>query len=201
MIDEASTAGITPVPNGQLATIVTYLEMTERIALTSHRPAGVELQEITTPDPHRYRALFRAVGRDWLWVSRLLLSDTELGRVIGATHTSIHVLHLDGQEAGLLELDSSAANTVEIAYFGLVPQAIGQGLGKWLMGQALEIAWQTPVERVWLHTCTLDHPSALPFYKGCGFAPYARGVEILDDPRHRGIYDRHAALHIPMLPI
>ena len=65
---------------------------------------------------------------------------------------------------------------MEIAYFGLTSAAQGQGLGRWLLGRAIDAAWTAGAEALWLHTCTLDHPAALPNYRARGFVPVAEEV-------------------------
>jgi GNAT superfamily N-acetyltransferase len=104
-----------------------------------------------------------------------------------------------GQEIGMLELDFRSPRQCEIAYFGLAPELNGRGEGRWLMGRALALAWRAGIERVWVHTCTLDSPRALGFYVAQGFRPYARAVETFTDPRLTGALPRTAAPQIPLL--
>jgi GNAT superfamily N-acetyltransferase len=99
----------------------------------------------------------------------------------------------------MLELDFRESGQCEIAYFGLVPELAGHGHGRWLMAQTLALAWVPGIERLWVHTCTLDHPSALNFYRAQGFVPFARAVETFDDPRLGGVLPRDAAPQIPLL--
>jgi GNAT superfamily N-acetyltransferase len=99
----------------------------------------------------------------------------------------------------MLELDFRVEGTCELSYFGLVPEVTGKGNGGWLMGHALALAWRAGVERVWVHTCTLDHPAALGFYQRHGFVPYKRMVETFDDPRVTGLIPAEAAPQIPLL--
>ena len=105
----------------------------------------------------------------------------------------------DGRDEGLLELDFREAGQCELAFFGVTAKLIGSGAGRWLMNRALELAWSRPVARVWVHTCTLDHPSALAFYQRSGFRPFRRQVEIADDPRLDGTVPRHVAKHVPII--
>ena len=86
---------------------------------------------------------------------------------------------------GLLELDFRQDGACELTFFGVVPEAIGIGAGRFLMNRAIERAWgRAPrIGRFWVHTCTNDHPDALAFYIRSGFVPYARGVECYPDPR------------------
>jgi GNAT superfamily N-acetyltransferase len=151
-------------------------------------------------DRDRYRALFRQIGEDYLWRGRLILSDAELSAVLDAPTTEVHVVaRRDGVAVGLLELDFSAAATCEIAYFGFVPGMTGHGHGGWLMAHALRLAWRPGIGRIWVHTCDLDHPSALGFYQAQGFRPFERAVEIYEDPRAAGLYPATAASRVPLL--
>ena len=189
-----------PVPPGQIATIVTSLEMT---APPKPRPAPaspLRLQRWATPDPAKYRALFRRVGEPWLWFSRLLMDDAELGAILGDPGVEVYaVADPRGIEVGILELDFREPATAELSFFGLVPELAGKGHGRWLMARALPIAWRKGVARAWVHTCTLDHPSALGFYRAQGFMPFARAVETFADPRLAGVLPREAAPHVPLL--
>ena len=87
----------------------------------------------------------------------------------------------------------------ELSLFGVAPSLITTGAGRRLMNHAIEIAWSHPIERFWLHTCTLDHPHALAFYRRSGFEVFKREIEIYDDPRVLGITPRDAAPHVPIL--
>jgi GNAT superfamily N-acetyltransferase len=110
----------------------------------------------------------------------------------------VHALVHEGRDEGLLELDLREAGQCELAFFGVTKGLIGSGAGRWLMNRALELAWSRPVSRVWVHSCTLDHPSALGFYQRSGFRPFRRQVEIADDPRLDGTVPRHVAKHVPI---
>ena len=88
---------------------------------------------------------------------------------------------------------------MEIAFLGVVPNLLGKGAGRYLIGRALELAWSRGPRRLTVHTCTLDHPRALEFYLRSGFVPYARSVEIADDPRLVGLLPRTAAPQVPIL--
>ena len=82
------------------------------------------------------------------------------------------VVYHRGSPAGYYELQQQGGGDVEIAYFGLAPRFIGRGFGGYLLSQAIKSAWKMKgAKRVWVHTCTLDHPSALRNYK-------ARGMEV-----------------------
>jgi len=188
------------VPPGAIASVVTYLEMTER---PRPRPGpvmmGLHLVPMSDPDPERYRALFRAIGAPWLWFSRLQLDDASLRARLTAPGVALYVVQERKVDVGLLELDFSAQDEVEISFFGLAPHCTGRGAGSWLMAQALALAWAKKPRRVWLHTCSLDHPRALAFYQKHGFRPYARKVEIAPDPRLTGLLPPDAAPHVPVI--
>ncbi len=87
---------------------------------------------------------------------------------------SVHLLTVAGAPAGYFELQKHADGSVEIAYFGLLPEFLGRGLGKYLLSEAVEAAWALAASRVWLHTCSLDGPAALPNYVARGFVPYKK---------------------------
>jgi GNAT superfamily N-acetyltransferase len=105
-----------------------------------------------------------------------------------------------GQEIiGILELNFRDMPDGEVAFFGLVPDETGKGTGRALMDEAIRRAFAKPIERLWLSTCTLDHPKAMAFYRKAGFVPYARYVEVHDDPRLTGNLPLDAAQQIPVL--
>src|SRR5262249_32266459 len=102
-------------------------------------------------------------------------------------------------EVGILELDRREMPDIELAFIGLTHGTIGQGAGRFLMDRALQIAWSHKPDRVLVHTCTLDHPRALDFYRKAGFVPYKRAIEVASDPRLDGTLPRSAAPSIPIL--
>ncbi len=106
---------------------------------------------------------------------------------------------VDGRDEGLLELDFRVPGECELAFFGVTPALVGHGAGRWLMNRAVALAWSRPIRRFWVHTCALDAPEALPFYLRSGFAPYARKVEVYDDPRLTGVLPTTAAPQVPMV--
>lgn len=191
---------LTPVPDGQIATIVTYLEMRERPRPAPIPPAPLRLVRWKEPATDAYRALFRRVGEPWLWFSRLAMSDEELAAIIRDPAVEVYaVTDPRGVEVGLLELDFRGPPDCELSFLGLVPNLTGKGLGRWLMAQAQSLAWRKDVSRFWVHSCTLDSPAALGFYIRSGFKPYKREVEMFADPRLAGLLAADAAPHIPML--
>jgi len=189
--------GYTDLAPGKIAAVVTYLEMLERPA--EIKASSVRLREIKNPDIEWYRAIFRRAGEHWLWWSRLEMSDAELSAVLHAPTTELFIAQGDGVEIGLAELDRSRTGQVEISFFGLYREALGNYLGRPFMDALLDRAWTDSTSRVWVHTCTLDSPVALPFYVKCGFKPYKRAIEVADDPRLRGVLPRSAAPQVPII--
>ncbi len=194
--------GFTDLAPGKIAAVTTYLEMkTAPGRSPSEPPAGFQFRHVTQPNPDWYRKLFRTVGEAWLWYSRLQLNDDELIAILRDPRVDVFALERDGKAQGLLELDRRTPSEIELAYLGLAPDLIGQGLGRFLMDQALQIAWSHCPNRVILHTCNLDHPKALAFYEKVGFVPYKRAIEVAHDPRLTGALPRTAAPHIPLIEI
>lgn len=189
-----------PVDAGELATIVTTLEMTARPPLRPIPPSPLRLVRWTAPDAARYRTLFARVGTPWLWFSRLAMDDAALLAIVGDPAVQVNaVVDHAGIEVGIAELDFRRAGECCIAFFGLVPELAGRGLGRWLMAETMARAWTKGVERVWLHTCTLDHAAALGFYRAQGFTATARTIETFPDPRLAGLLPMDAAPQIPLL--
>lgn len=194
------STGFYDVANTHVATIVTHLEMTQKPAPRAEHSSDLTLQKINAPNPDWYRALFRKVGgEDWLWFSRLAMEKSELNQILSAPDIQIYAVQKAGQDLGLLELDFSKQDECELAFFGLAPDVLGTGAGRWLMNRALELVWSRPITRFHVHTCTLDHPAALDFYRRSGFTAIKRQVEIAPDPRLNGILSEQAAKHIPIL--
>lgn len=152
---------------------VFYLEMLAPDSRAIPAPRdGLTILHAQSPSVPYYRSLYDAVGRDYHWLSRRKMSDEELSAIIGDPRDELHVLHVAGAPAGFAELDRRRANDVELVQFGLIPRFHGHGLGKWFLQWTLDKAWSYQPRRVWLHTCTLDHPAALPIYKNAGFVQY-----------------------------
>ena len=188
-----------PIREGDLVAIVTFLEMRER-PIDPVPSSPLTLRRVEKPDPQAYRALFRRVGARWLWFSRLLMDDAKLTAIIG--HAGVELLTAvddSGNEVGMLELDFREAGECELAFVGLVPELAGQGHGRWLLAEALRLAWRDGVRRVHVHTCTLDHPAALSAYRRAGFVPLKRAIERFPDPRLLGILPSDCAPQVPLL--
>ncbi|MEN8918916.1 MAG: GNAT family N-acetyltransferase [Octadecabacter sp.] len=188
------------VPKGKIAAVVTHLQMFERPAPRKIPAVNAELIPHEKPNLNWYRDLFgRVGGHDWMWFSRLGMDDAALAAVIHHPDVQIYSVRVDGRDEGMLELDFRTANECELGYFGLTPTMVGTGAGRWLMEHALEKAWEKPISRFHVHTCTLDSPQALPFYMRSGFAAYNRQVEIADDPRLNGVLPRDSSPQEPII--
>ena len=191
--------GYSDVPSGKIAAVVTHLEMRERPALPPDPTGEWTPRRVEAPGLDWYRDLYRRVGEDWLWSSRLCMSDTELAAIIHAPRVEVYALEHDGRDEGLLELDFREPNQCELVFFGVTAKLIGSGAGRFLMNRALQRAWSQPISRLWVHTGTLDHPKALAFYQRAGFRPFRRQVEVADDPRLDGTLPRDCAQHVPIV--
>ncbi len=187
------------LPNGELAAVVTYLEMHARPEVEVP-PSPLSVKRIDSPRPDAYRELFRLVGAPWLWFSRLIMDDATLAAIIQHQRLELFaVIDERGHDIGMLELDFREPSQCELAFIGLVPELSGKGHGRWLLAEAIQRAWRESVERVHVHTCSLDHPAALAAYRRAGFMPFKRAIERFPDPRLLGILPRDCAPQIPLL--
>ncbi len=181
---------------GEVAAVVTFLEMRARPVLAAPPPWPLRIERRDDIDPDSYRALFRKVGAKWLWYSRLAMDDATLRANFGEIHV---VIDPDGSDVGLLELDFRHPHQCLIRFLGLVPSLAGKGHGRWLFAQTLALAWRPGIDLVRVHTCSLDHPAALPAYLRAGFAAVGRAFESFPDPRLNGLLPRDCAPQIPLL--
>jgi GNAT superfamily N-acetyltransferase len=186
------------LPDGQLAAVVTYLEMTAPPADSVPR-GTLRLSRVAQPESDAYRALFRKIGAPWLWFSRLEMSDAELEAIIADPRVELFEVAAVEAVVGMLELDYREPGQCEIAFVGLVPELSGQGHGRWLLAEAVHRAWREGVTRVHVHTCSLDHPAALAAYRRAGFVPVKRAIERFTDPRLTGILPADSAPQVPLL--
>ena len=192
---------LSPIASGGLGAIVTSLGMTSRPPLRAIPMSDLRLERWKAPAPYKYRTLYRRIGEPWLRFSRLEMDDAALTAIIHDPDVRIWaVLDRRSIEVGILELDFREAGLCELAFLGLVPELAGKGHGKCLMAIALQAGWAEPgVQRLWVHTCTLDGPGALSFYIKSGFVPYQRRIETFADPRLTGLIPRDAAPQIPII--
>jgi len=156
------------------STTIYYLEMLNPEALCPKQaPDGFEISMIDPPSPQINRRFYEDVGGPWDWNERLVWSDDQWSAYANRPDVETWVSSLDGQEVGYFELESQAEGSVEIRYFGLLSEYIGRGLGGALLTVAVRRAWAMDnTRRVWVHTCTKDHPLALDNYRRRGFIVY-----------------------------
>lgn len=183
--------------NGKLASAarirvdITYVQMhAPPTTLEVKAPPGATIRTIATPTVHFYRYLYNSVGAPWLWYERRLIDDDGIARIISHPQISIDVLFVEDVPAGFCEFDMRSWPELEIGYFGLMPDFIGRGFGPYLLDASIRSAWARDPRRVWLHTCTLDHPKALRTYLNAGFEPYREESIQIPDPRVSGVMER-----------
>ncbi len=171
-----------------VAVDVTFLRMDRRPADPPPAlPPGVKVTEARRCSIGFYRYLYDTVGHDYVWWLRRTLTDAELGRVLADPGVTIHVLYKDGEPAGFYELDRRNRPLVNLSYFGLMPHAIGAGLGRAFLGQAVAEAWEQGTRALTVNTCTADHPRALPNYLATGFTRLRTVREVWNVPLHLGL--------------
>lgn len=200
MLESNKISQFLAVPAGKIAAVVTALEQRQAPqTLSAPLRTDLSLRRVQRADLSWYRDLFRRVGQDWLWFSRLRLEDTGLAAILHDPQVELYALSVEGRDEGLLELDCRTKDEIELAFFGVTPALIGTGAGRWLMQQALSLSWAKKPQRLWVHTCTFDHAKALDFYLQQGFVATGRFIEIADDPRLLGVLPRHLAPHVPLI--
>jgi len=196
-----SLTGITDLPPGKIAAVVTSLEMFAAPPVRPDPPdiAAFSLEPIGRDDAARYLAIYRVLGERWMWFSRLVKPVSEIEALLADPAIDFYAVRLAGRDVGLLELDFRVAGEGELAFFGLDESVIGRGAGRWLMNRALALAWAKPISRFWVHTCTLDHQGAPEFYQRSGFTVFKRSIEVDDDPRLQGHMRRDSVPHHPVI--
>ncbi len=190
--------GYTDLPPGKIANVVTYFEREPPATAAPPHP-DLTIRPIEKPDVAWYRDLYRRIGEDWLWFSRAVMPDDRLAVILDDPATMVLALEQGGLATGLAELSFAEPGEVEIVMFGVVPQATGTGAARALFDAALAETMRPGIGRVWLHTCTFDHPAAVRFYLGRGFRAFRFAIEVSDDPRLTGHLPRDAARHIALI--
>ena len=193
--------GYHDLPDGKIAAIVTSLEMTVPPTLRPEvESPSWTLHRLSAPTIEEYLALYRAVGTDWLWFTRLVTPPDLLRIDLDDPGVEVYRLETTDGDLGMLELDFREPETCELVYFGVTGGLIGGGAARWMMNRAIQRAWSQPIRRFWVHTCTLDHQGAPQFYVRSGFRPFRRQLEIADDPRLGGLAPADSAGHVPVIP-
>ena len=158
---------------------VYYLEMHECPDGNSHPlPEGFRATKVVPPDPQVNARFYREVGGPWAWRALLVWSDEDWAKVVDRPEFHTWVATLNGDELGYFEIEQQQGGDVEIVHFGLIGEFTGQGLGRAMLCEAIRLAWELPgTRRLWLHTCTRDHPGALKNYQQRGFTLYRKEIE------------------------
>ena len=162
-------------PGDEIGYTVTYLEMPERPRRPiPARPANQNIALLSAQDPPvaYFLYLYKCVGEAYEWTDWLLKPLEEVQEFVGNAEVSLYSLMLDGWPGGFFMLDASKEGACDLAYFGLVPQAVGRGLGNWFLGTAIDAGWEIDgTRKMTVNTNTLDHPRALGLYQKWGFRP------------------------------
>ena len=190
--------GYTDLPPGKIANVVTYLEREAPEAAASLQP-GFPIRHVEKPEVAWFRDLYRRIGEDWLWFSCAVMPDDRLAAILGDPTTMVLALERDGRATGLAELSFAKPGEVEIVTFGVVPEESGTGASRALMDAALNATRRSGIKRVWLHTCSFDHPAAVRFYLRRGFRAFKFAIEVSDDPRLSGHLPLTAARHVALI--
>jgi GNAT superfamily N-acetyltransferase len=175
-------------PAVRVAVDVTFLRMehppvTPAPALPADAHMAVAAQ-CTVPF---YRYLYNTVGQDYVWWLRRTAADADIATVLADPAVSIHVLYRHGAPAGFYELERRAGGQTNIAYFGLLPHAVGQGMGAAFLRHAIDQGWAGGTRLLTVNTCTADHPRALPNYRAAGFIETRRVREVWPVPVRLGL--------------
>lgn len=190
------------LPAGKLANATVWMEMRQPVVVeTAH---ALVLKRVPPINTTELRSVFNRIGADSLWDRAAQLNRNNHSSPWADDDFIYFAFDEAERHVGLVELARAGhapATEVEISYFGLFPEFIGQGLGRALMAATLVRAAEFTPRRITLHTCNTDHPSAFAFYRAAGFVPYATGLQIMDDPRAHGWLPVDAAPHVPFIDI
>lgn len=159
-----------------------HLEMTPADFRPARPCAEARIEQAEIPSPELNRFFYSAVGGDLFWIDRLGWTYGQWMAWLDRPEVETWIASIRGTPAGYVEIERQAEGSTEICYFGLLPQFIGRGLGGALLSRAIERAWETGASRVWVHTCSLDGPAALPAYQARGFRIFKTETSIVEMP-------------------
>jgi GNAT superfamily N-acetyltransferase len=176
-------------PVTRIAVDVTFLRMdTPPAEPAPPIPADAAMVPVARCSVAFYRYLYDTVGRDWVWWLRRTVPDEEIAALLARPAVSIHVLYQGGEPMGFYELERRGGEAgTNLSYFGLMPQAIGAGLGRAMLRHAVDTAWAEAPRAVTVNTCTADHPRALPNYVAAGFRVLRTVREVWPVPNRLGL--------------
>lgn len=163
-----------------------YLEMIDPNDLVPKRIklSGLETKKAEVPLPELNRFFYTASGGDWYWTDRLNWTYRQWQQWVDRPELHTWIAYVSGKPAGYFELEVQPDRSVLIAFLGLFPVFFGKGLGGHLLTVATEKAWNLNTSRVWVRTCTLDHPGALANYRTRGFRVSKEKVITREVPEH-----------------
>ena len=157
-------------PTRRVVVDVTFLEMRHPSGEQAQPlPAGWSIELEKSPTVPLYRMLHDRIGRDYCWWMRQARSDADLKAILDQPERSLFLLKEGEDIRGFCEFEKRPYKTINLAYFGLMPEMIGRGIGRIFLSHALSLAWLLRPQRVTVNTCTADHPRALPGYLKAGF--------------------------------
>lgn len=169
-----------------------YLEMRSPSQLKPKSAVieGLQIIKAELPSAELQHFLYRSVGGDWYWYEKAHWTYAQWLEYAHKPDLHTFVAYVKGTPAGYFQLERQPEGNVELAYFGLLGGFIGLGLGSHLLTQAIQTAWELGASRVWLHTCSLDHASALANYQARGFTIYKTETASIEVPdRTPGVWD------------
>jgi GNAT superfamily N-acetyltransferase len=175
-------------PVERVAVTVTFLRMDQApVDAVPSLPAGFDLVRLAAPTVGFYRYLYNTVGADYVWWLRRTVPDDELAELLRSPALSVYALYSGGEPAGFFELDIRGRPDVNLGYFGLMPHAVGTGVGYAFLRWAVQTAWLMAPRGMTVNTCTADHPRALPTYMRAGFRPVRQMREVWSVPTRLGL--------------
>lgn len=175
-------------PCVRVGVVVTFLRMDAPPTDISRKlPQNAEVRRDRWCTVEQYRMLYNTVGAPYVWWLRRIVPDHVLAAMLRDARVSIHVLHVDGEPAGFYELDRTPWPSVNLSYFGLMPRAVGRGMGLAFLRNAVDAAWSMGPRAMTVNTCTADHPRALPTYIRTGFRPVRQVREEWNVPVRLGL--------------
>jgi GNAT superfamily N-acetyltransferase len=173
----------------RVAVVVTFLRMDRAPAEPAPSlPLGAEVRLEPYCSAATYRYLYNTVGAPYVWWLRRTMTEQQLAGLLRNPAVSIHVLHdADNRVAGFYELDATTWPVVNLSYFGLMPHAVGSGMGLAFLRHAVDEVWHRGARAMTVNTCTADHPRALPIYLRAGFRPVREIREEWNVPLRLGL--------------
>ena len=169
-----------------------YLEMhsPNQLQPKTAQIEGLHIIKAEIPSAELQHFLYRSVGGEWYWYEKAHWSYRQWLEYAQNPNLHTFVAYIKGTPTGYFQLETQPEHNVEIAYFGLFGGFMGMGLGGHLLTTAIQTAWSMSAKRVWVHTCSLDHASALANYQARGFTLYKTETVVTEVPDQTpGVWD------------